>query len=100
MSKIVEYIIVADIFVRSKSGFSVLDVELVVLDRDWPAAAGVELGESVIVFLLQESKALGIVASTPQARMAEEYRAKARRHRRCRNAQNNLNFICFYYLLF
>ena len=78
----------ADIFVRSKSGFvdvvslvvefGLFVVERSVFDGDWAAVAGMELGDSAIVFLLQESKALGIVASTPQARMAEEYRAKAR----------------------
>lgn len=75
MSKIVEYIIVADIFVRSKSGFVVVFAfvsGLAFATGDWATVAGVELKDSAIVFLLQESKALGIVASRPQARMAED----------------------------
>lgn len=35
-------------------------------------AVGVELDEAAIIFLLHESKALGIVASRPQTRMAED----------------------------
>ena len=75
MSKIVEYIIVADIFVRSKSGFEEVSAfvsGLAFATGDWAVVAGVELGEASIVFLLHESKALGIVASRPQARMAED----------------------------
>ena len=75
MSKIVEYIIVADIFVRSKSGFVVVFAfvsGLAFATGDWATVAGVELEDSAIVFLLHESKALGIVASRPQARMAED----------------------------
>ena len=74
MSKIVEYIIVADIFVRSKSGFEevfAIVAGLAFSTGVW-AAVCVELGEAAIVFLLHESKALGIVASRPQARMAED----------------------------
>ena len=41
----------------------------------------------VVSFTLHESKALGIVASRPQARMAEDCRLRARRQRSCRNAQ-------------
>ena len=62
---------------RSKSGLS----EGAVVSIDSTTALFVSTGVftvSGVCFLLQESNALGIVASTPQARMAEEYRAKAR----------------------
>ena len=60
MSKIVEYIIVADIFVRSKSGFEEVSAfvsGLAFATGDWAAVAGVELEDSAIVFLLQEINA-------------------------------------------
>ena len=59
MSKIVEYIIVADIFVRSKSGFEEVSAfvsGLAFATGDWAAVAGVELEDSAIVFLLEEMK--------------------------------------------
>ena len=70
----------ADIFVRSKSVFcDFVMVEFLLVVSTGSTAAlfcSVTVGfvsvTVFIVFLLQESKALGIVASRPQARMAED----------------------------